>query len=186
MKKITKIITLLLLALSIFSCKQQPEERDESTQLIFSEEEIAGLNQSIDITSITNLGIQNGKYKMQVVWFEKKDNYSSRETITIKFNYEGDVNTATILSVTQYDIVSAKDEEAKQVYTQAHSGVNINWNGLNGSCTKVFPESDFPLVIIYFIYPYACSPLQTNKAKTKFYGYGIVDNIYFQTCLIKQ
>ncbi|MCR5436370.1 MAG: hypothetical protein K6E97_04815 [Treponema sp.] len=186
MKKIAKIITLLLLALSIFSCKQQPEERDESTELIFSEEEIAGLNQSIDITSSTDLGIPNGKYKMQIVILQKKDNYSSRETITIKFNYEGDANTATILSVTQYNIVSANDEEAKQAYTQAHSSVNINWNGLNGSCTKVYPESDFQLARILLIYPYACTPLQTNKAKTKFYGYSIIDNNYIQTCLIKQ
>ena len=186
MKKITKIITLLLLALSIFSCKQQPEERDESTQLIFSEEEIAGLNQSIAITSPTDLGIPNGKYKMQVVFFEKKDNYYSRETITIKFNYEGDANTATILSVTQYDIVSANDEEAKQAYIQAYSNVNINWNGLNGSSTKVYPESDLQRTRSFLVYPYACSPLQTNKAKTKFYGYGMLENVFFQTCLIKQ
>ena len=113
MKKITKILTLLLLALSILSCKQQPEEKDEATQLILTEQEIAGLNQSIDMTSTSNPEIPNGKYKIQIVILEKNNNYSSRETITSKLKYEGEVNTATIFSCIQYDLVTAYNEESK-------------------------------------------------------------------------
>ena len=186
MKKITKIMTLLLLALSIFSCKQQPEEKNEATQLILTEQEIAGLNQSIDMTSTSNPEIPNGKYKIQIVILEKNNNYSSRETITSKFKYEGEVNTATIFSCIQYDLVTAYNEESKQAYAQNNTGVNITWNGLNGSSTKVYTGNDLQWGRLLFIYPYACSPLQTNKAKTKFYGYGMLDEKFFQMCLIKQ
>lgn len=181
MKKITKIITLLFLALSIFSCKQQPEERDEATEPLISESESTQLTvtKSIDIVSdnfntLVTQRSADGTYKYQLLMITETSDY--KDISSMVYTYSVTNKTASVpTSVTTYQTVTVKSVAGKTKYQTDYPSNKLTWNGLKGTYKVIENDPETvqfqaglasALVLAGYTYD---ALVYSNTSNTKFY-----------------
>ncbi|MCR5436369.1 MAG: hypothetical protein K6E97_04810 [Treponema sp.] len=192
MKKITKIITLLLIAsAALFSCDPalyenlNGENRDESKQTILSPDEMAALTVEVQTdynTKFDDLNVPYGTYKFQL--FTITDNDDIKEISSMVSTIVNNSQSIEITDARSYTTVTAKSTAAKQTYNNNHS--DIEWDGMEGHSVAIAKDQDERDMMAGLSFMMALNrTLYTNSSRTRFYTIINQDGQSIKLCLKK-
>ena len=219
MKKYFKIFVLLMFAACFFAgCKGEvengtPEEVDEpddltlldKVQRLFSDEDIAGLTQTISNPS--DYIFPDGNYKCQFLISSVHDGVQVIESCVWGFSYLNYTSYSAYAGVlwksSHYAVLIASSKSAKQEYDinkkyppEYFDFVWLSlytwkgWKGLiglydEGSCNST-DLWGYAIPTIIPVISQNASSMQTNSANDKFYIHKTVNGTDIQICMIKE